>query len=60
MLALLFLGMIYVGIDYEVFYLEVAAYCIMAFAMIIIVSLSLYECFRDSSKKFINFNSSVK
>jgi hypothetical protein len=60
MLALLFLGMIYVGIDYEIFYLEVAAYCIMAFAMIIIVSLSLYECFRDSSKKFINFNPSVK
>lgn len=26
----------------------------------ITVSLSIYECFRDSSKKFIKFNNSVK
>lgn len=28
--------------------------------MSMIVGLSFYECFRDSSKKFINFNESVK
>ena len=60
LLALLFLGMIYVAIDYELLLLEVIAYCTMAASMFIIVSLSIYECFRDSSKKFVNFNSSVK
>lgn len=32
----------------------------MAASMSMIVGLSFYECFRDSSKKFINFNESVK
>eukprot|EP00347_Sterkiella_histriomuscorum_P019658 403340779 len=59
-LAILFLGIIYVAIDIESLFLEVSAYCAMAASMFIIVGLSIYECFRDSSKKFINFNDSVK
>jgi len=56
MIALVFLAMIYVAIDEENIFLEVASYCLMSGAMTLIVGLSFYECFRDSSKKFINFN----
>lgn len=60
LLAIIFLALIYVAIDIESLILEVTAYCVMACSMFIILGLSFYECFRDSSKKFINFNSTVK
>lgn len=59
-LAILFLAFIYIAIDIENLFLEVTAYCLIATSMFIIIGLSINECFRDSSKKFINFNSSVK
>lgn len=60
LLAILFLGMIYIAIDQENYILGVVAYCVMTMSFLIIVILSLYECFRDSSKKFIKFNKTVK
>ena len=59
-LALLFMGIIYVAIDMDNLWLEIAAYCAIFAAFTILVPLSFIECFRDSSKKFISFNKSVK
>lgn len=59
-LAILFLAMIYVAIDIESLFLEMAAYCIIFASMMIIIVLSVNECFRDSTKKFIRFNKAVK
>lgn len=59
-LAILFLAMVYAAIDIENLPLEIAAYCIAFASMMIIIVLALNECFRDSSKKFIYFNKSVK
>jgi hypothetical protein len=59
-LAILFLALIYIGIEQQNYFLEVSAYCTVTMSFLIIIILSLYECFRDSSKKFIKFNKSVK
>ncbi len=52
--------MIYMAVDLENLLLEIIAYCIIFTSIFIIIALSIYECFRDSSKKFIKFNESVK
>ena len=41
-------------------WLEIGAYTAMFFSIVFIVTLSFNECFRDSSKRFIFFNPSVK
>ena len=60
LLAILFMAIIYEAVENENKALAVTGYCTVAAAFIIIVSLSINECFRDSSKKFILFNKSVK
>lgn len=60
LLAVLFLSMIYMAVDLENLLLQIIAYCIIFASIFIIIALSIYECFRDSSKKFIKFSESVK
>jgi hypothetical protein len=59
-LGIIFLGMIYIAVDIESLILEITAYCTIFASIFIVVALSLYECFRDSSKKFVKFNKTVK
>ena len=59
-LAMIFLSMIYMAVDMESLILEITAYCIIFSSILIIIVLSINECFRDSSKKFIKFNKTVK
>ncbi len=54
--ATLFLILIYLAIESDNQYLEIAAYCCVCLAFIIILPLSLYECFRKSDDKMMNFN----
>lgn len=60
LLGVLFLALIYIAINIESMILEITAYCVIFSSIFIIVVLSVNECFRDSSKKFIKFNKTVK
>jgi len=60
LLGVLFLAMIYVAINLESVILQITSYGLIFASIFIIVTLSVNECFRDSSKKFIKFNKTVK
>lgn len=59
-LATIFLCTIYLGILIDNTLLEVSSYGTIIFSFFFIIGISVLECRRDSSKKFINFNHSVK
>lgn len=54
--ATMFLILIYLAIESDNIYLEISAYCCVGLAFIIIIPISLYECFRKSDDKLMNFN----
>ncbi len=54
--ALLFLLLMYFAIDTDSLILEIISYCSIGVSFILILPLALYECFRKSDYKLLNFN----